>query len=135
MAAPRTILLVEGDEDVRDVTAAILDAEGFRVLVAQSGDEAVQLLGQEQVNVLFTDIVMPGINGIELARRAERLYPNLKFMFMTGYHSCFAGAGQGGAEAVSGVRNHGDAGRSVGRRINRVPPTLELNPRGRAGLH
>jgi two-component system cell cycle response regulator CpdR len=89
MAAPRTILLVEGDEDVRDVTAAILDAEGFRVLVAQSGDEAVQLLGQEQV---FTDIVMPGINGIELARRAERLYPNLKFMFMTGYHSCFADA-------------------------------------------
>jgi two-component system cell cycle response regulator CpdR len=92
MAAPRTILLVEDDEDVRDVTAAILDAEGFRVLVAQSGDEAIQLLGQEQVNVLFTDIVMPGINGIELARRAERLYLNLRFMFMTGYHSCFADA-------------------------------------------
>jgi CheY-like chemotaxis protein len=92
MIAPRTILLVEDDEDVRDATAAILDAEGFRVLVARSGEEAMQLLGQEQVDLLLTDIVMPGINGIELARRAKRLHPNLKLMFMTGYHSRFADA-------------------------------------------
>jgi two-component system cell cycle response regulator CpdR len=92
MTAPRTILLVEDDEDIRDATAAILDAEGFRVLVAGSSDEAIQLLGQEQVDVLFTDIVMPGIDGVELARQAKRLHPNLKFMFMTGYYSRFADA-------------------------------------------
>jgi two-component system, cell cycle response regulator CpdR len=92
MTSPRTILLVEDDEDIQDAAAAILDAEGFRVLVAGSGDEAIQILGQEQVDVLFTDIVMPGMNGIELARRAKRLHPNLKFMFMTGYYSCFADA-------------------------------------------
>jgi len=60
--------------------------------VARTGDEAMQLLGQQQVDVLLTDIVMPGINGIELARRAQRLHPNLKLMFMTGYSSRFVDA-------------------------------------------
>jgi CheY-like chemotaxis protein len=88
MTAPAyTILLVDDDEDIRDVTAEILDTNGYRVLPAGDGDEAMRLLGQEHVDVLFTDIAMPGISGVELAERAKLLRPDLKVLFMTGYHS------------------------------------------------
>jgi CheY-like chemotaxis protein len=86
-APPYTILLVDDDGDVREAVAAILGANGYRVLPAGSGDEAMRLLGQEHVDVLFTDITMPGISGIELAKRAKRSQPSLKILFMTGYYS------------------------------------------------
>jgi two-component system, cell cycle response regulator CpdR len=58
----------------------------------QSAEEAQQLLGLEPVDVLFADAVMSALNGSELAKRAKRLRPNLKIMFMTGYYSRAAGA-------------------------------------------
>jgi CheY-like chemotaxis protein len=85
--APYTILFVDDDEGIREVTAKLLSLNGFRMFVGQDGDEALRLLGQEHVDVLFTDIAMPGMNGIELAKLAKRLQPDLKIMFMTGYYS------------------------------------------------
>jgi CheY-like chemotaxis protein len=82
-----TILFVEDDEGVRESIAAILALNGFRLLVAQSGYEAMRLFAQEHVDVLFTDVVMPGFNGIELAKHAKQLRPDLKVLFMTAYYS------------------------------------------------
>jgi CheY-like chemotaxis protein len=82
-----TILLVDDDEDIRETTGELLSLNGFRKLVAHDGDEALRLLGQEHVDVLFTDMVMPGLDGINLAKQAKRLQPDLKIMFMTGYYS------------------------------------------------
>ncbi|HUH86174.1 MAG TPA: response regulator [Stellaceae bacterium] len=87
MATPYTILFVEDDAGVRDSTSAILAAHGFRLLVACSGAEALRYLKEEPIDVLFTDVVMPGLNGIELAKQAKRLRPRLKIMFMTAYYS------------------------------------------------
>jgi CheY-like chemotaxis protein len=59
--------------------------KGFRVLVAESAFEGLRILTQEHVDVLFCDIVMPGMSGIDLARKARQLRPTLKIVFATGY--------------------------------------------------
>jgi CheY-like chemotaxis protein len=82
-----TILFVEDDEGVRESTARSLALPGCRLLIAGGGYEALRLFAQEHVDVLFTDIVMPELNGIELAKRAKRLQPDLKVLFMTAYYS------------------------------------------------
>jgi two-component system, cell cycle response regulator CpdR len=92
MVDPYTILFVEDDQTVRESTAQILASKGFRMLVAQDGYEALRLLVENHVDVLFTDIVMPDLDGIELAKKAMLLRPDLKIMFMTGYYSRAADA-------------------------------------------
>ncbi len=87
MAAPYTILFVEDDTPVRESTAQLLVARGFRLLVADSAFEALRLIAEQHVDVLFTDIVMYGMNGIELAKKARLHQPDIKVMFMTGYYS------------------------------------------------
>jgi CheY-like chemotaxis protein len=87
MAAPYTILFVEDDTPVRESTAQLLAAKGFRLLVAESGYEALRLIAEQHVDVLFTDIVMYGMDGIELAKKARLHQPDIKVMFMTAYYS------------------------------------------------
>jgi YesN/AraC family two-component response regulator len=76
--------LVGGSEDERLSRFA---AQGFRVLTAESGVQAMRIIAQEPVDLLFTDIVMPGQDGIELAREAKKLRPDLRVLFSTGYFS------------------------------------------------
>ena len=87
MAAPLTILFVEDDTPVRESTAQLLAGMGFRLVVADSAYEALRLLAEQQVDVLFTDVVMYGMDGIELARRAKLHQPDIKIMFVTAYYS------------------------------------------------
>lgn len=94
MSAPFTVLFVEDDEGVRETTTAVLAAHGIRLLVAVGGYEALDLIAREHIDVLFTDIVMPGLNGIELAKRAKIQQPEIKIMFMTAYYSRAAEAQQ-----------------------------------------
>ncbi len=94
MAQAFTILFVDDDELVRAPVAEILSGAGFRVLVAGSASEAVRVLVREHVDVLFTDVVMPDLNGIELALHAQQLQPGIRVMFATGYFSRAADAAQ-----------------------------------------
>ena len=87
MAEALTILFVEDDQPVRAVIGEALSVKGFRVLAADNGDDAMQLLAKEHVDVLFADIVMPGFNGIELAKQAKALHPDLRIILATGYYS------------------------------------------------
>jgi two-component system, cell cycle response regulator CpdR len=73
------------DNAVRDVVVRMLSANGFGVLTASDGSEALRILGQRSVDLLFTDIVMPGMDGVELARHARQVRPGLKVLFGTGY--------------------------------------------------
>jgi len=84
---PYTVLFVEDDDSVRASTEAILRDAGFRVLVAKDGEEALKLLEKNEVHVLFSDIVMPGISGTALAEHVRQRYPAVKIMLMTGYYS------------------------------------------------
>jgi CheY-like chemotaxis protein len=85
MSIALTVLFAEDVTPIRESVMQLLALRGFRVLTATDGYEALRLLTQEEVDLLFTDIVMPGLDGIELARRAKRFSPDLKVLFTTGY--------------------------------------------------
>lgn len=82
-----TILLVEDDASVRQLTSAILTSRGYTVLTASGGAEALECAASfsGRIDLLITDVVMPGINGRELADRLKLLRPEAKVLFMSGY--------------------------------------------------
>jgi CheY-like chemotaxis protein len=86
-----TILLVDDDRDVREYMTAALENAGFTVIEAVDGVAALERLrGADQIELLLTDIRMPGIGGIELAQRATVLRPGLKVLFVSGFAHEFA---------------------------------------------
>ena len=89
-----TILVVEDDREVRDVVASLLLDEGYNVLEAGDGFEALEMLGAAPVDLLFTDVRMPGMDGYELARRAKQLHPQLPVIYTTGYSRRLPGGGE-----------------------------------------
>jgi CheY-like chemotaxis protein len=82
-----TILVVEDEADVREIVAAELTNSGYRVLTANDGREALEIIASESdIDLLFSDVVMPhGMNGDELAREARRRRPTLKVLLTSGY--------------------------------------------------
>jgi two-component system cell cycle response regulator CpdR len=79
------ILLAEDDESLRRFLAAALERAGHAVTACGDGAEAFETLRALEFDLLLSDIVMPGLDGIELAKRAADLYPKLKIMFITGF--------------------------------------------------
>ncbi|HVZ19186.1 MAG TPA: response regulator [Terriglobales bacterium] len=83
---PHRILLVEDENYVRDVACEILESEGYEVITARTGSEALEIVQQNgPVQLLLTDVVMPGMNGHELAEKLSSLHPGLKTIYMSGY--------------------------------------------------
>lgn len=84
-----SVLVVEDDDGVRDVTCRTLEMNGYRVLEAASGAEALQIMARnaDSVDLLLTDVVMPGMTGPALATEVTRLHPHVRVLFMTGYQS------------------------------------------------
>lgn len=80
-----TVLLVEDNEALRELTREMLEMDGYHVLEAETADHALELASQHPVQLLLTDIVMPQLNGRELARRIEAIRPGLKVLYMSGY--------------------------------------------------
>ena len=84
--ADEVVLVVEDDERVRALTCQMVRELGYGCLEAASGSEALRLLhGHPEVAVLFTDVVMPDMNGRELWQAAQRLRPEMKVLFTSGY--------------------------------------------------
>jgi CheY-like chemotaxis protein len=85
----KTILVVEDDDDVRDVAAGVLEAAGYRIFEASNADAAYRLLRDHpdlRIDLLFTDVVMPGrLDGVSLADAAVALRPSLKVLYTTGF--------------------------------------------------
>ena len=79
------ILLAEDDEDMRRFLVKALTKAGYDVVSFGNGLEAYERLREEPFTLLLTDIVMPEMDGIELARKASELDPDLKIMFITGF--------------------------------------------------
>ncbi|MDO9381884.1 MAG: response regulator [Hyphomicrobiaceae bacterium] len=79
------ILLAEDDDSMRGFLERALGKAGFDVIAFDNGAEAYERLKEEPFTLLLTDIVMPQMDGIELARRASELDPDLKIMFITGF--------------------------------------------------
>jgi two-component system, cell cycle response regulator CpdR len=79
------IILAEDDGDMRRFLSRALQNAGYEVISFDNGLSAYQRLREEPFELLLTDIVMPEMDGIELARRASELDPDIKIMFITGF--------------------------------------------------
>jgi two-component system, cell cycle response regulator CpdR len=79
------ILLAEDDDSMRGFLERALSRAGHQVIAFDNGKEALDRLMDEPFTLLLTDIVMPRMDGIELARRASEIDPTLKIMFITGF--------------------------------------------------
>lgn len=82
--APR-ILLAEDEDAMRSYLSRALENAGYEVVSVDRGTEAVPLLEKEHFDLLLSDIVMPEMDGIELAQRCNELSPTTKVMFITGF--------------------------------------------------
>jgi two-component system, cell cycle sensor histidine kinase and response regulator CckA len=88
--APRgteTVLLVEDDDAIRELIREILEMEGYKVLTASSGHEALQVSQEikDSIELLITDVVMPGMSGGDLSKTLAETYPEIKVLYMSGY--------------------------------------------------
>ena len=82
-----TILLVEDEAEVRELSASILRGLGYAVVEARNGREALRVITSREgeVHLLVTDVVMAGIGGIALAAQAREMCPSLRVLFVSGY--------------------------------------------------
>ncbi|MBI5526561.1 MAG: response regulator, partial [Deltaproteobacteria bacterium] len=114
--APRgrgeTIMLVEDDEPVRRSIARTLLSAGYKVIEAPTGDDAVKSCEslKNAVDLLLTDIVMPGISGVTLATAAREQCPGLKVLFCSGYTDEMLGLDFLGVEKPELIRKPVDKG-------------------------
>lgn len=80
------VLVVDDEPDVMDVAAALFRSIGYEVYTANNGFDALEILQRStDIDVLFSDVMMPNMNGIELATRARSLRPNMKILLASGY--------------------------------------------------
>jgi DNA-binding NtrC family response regulator len=81
------VLVVEDDNDLRTYLAEVLRELGYTVITANGSEQALKHLNAPatKIDLLLTDVVMPGRNGRELAQEAQRLRPGLPVLYMTGY--------------------------------------------------
>jgi two-component system, cell cycle sensor histidine kinase and response regulator CckA len=85
-SGPEMVLVVEDAEGLRDLTKRLLQRQGYTVLVAANADEAqVEFNRTPSIDVLLTDVVMPGASGPELTMRLIAQRPGLKVIYMSGY--------------------------------------------------
>jgi len=80
-----TVLLAEDDAPSRQIYYTVLNAEGYRVIEVPDGQSAIDVLNSQSVDLLVTDIMMPGMTGIELLQRAREIHPDLRAIVMTGH--------------------------------------------------
>jgi PAS domain S-box-containing protein len=82
-----TILVAEDEAVVREMVVAALERLGYRVMAASTGEEAVRLIDRlgDEIDLLLSDVVMPGMSGPDLLDRARRTQPELRAVFMSGY--------------------------------------------------
>jgi two-component system cell cycle response regulator CpdR len=88
------ILLAEDDAVMREYLARALERSGYAVTPVDRGTAAIPLIETEHFDLLLTDIVMPEMDGIELAQRAAELAPDLRVMFITGFAAVTLKAGK-----------------------------------------
>jgi len=93
------ILLAEDDESMRLYLARARERVGYHVTSVDRGTAALPILQQERFDLLLTDIVMPEMDGIELAQRAAEISPDMRVMFITGFAAVALKAGRRTPEA------------------------------------
>lgn len=82
-----TILFVDDDQIVRSLVKDVMEVEGFKVLTAENGFKALSILKNSNIDILMTDLGMPGMSGFQLASEARKLLPDIPIIMATGWES------------------------------------------------
>ncbi len=87
LAGFETVLIVEDDDSLRKLTQKSLQPHGYRILVAENGEDALRVSKEHEgtIDLLITDVVMPRMGGKEVAERLQPLHPQMKIIYMSGY--------------------------------------------------
>jgi PAS domain S-box-containing protein len=82
-----TVLVVEDEQSILDVTVTLIQMQGYRVLAARTPEEAISIAegSPDEIHLLITDVVMPGMNGRDLFDNLQRIHPDMRCIFMSGY--------------------------------------------------
>lgn len=122
---PETILLVEDEAFVRKATAEALGAAGYRLLLAKSAAEALEACRNcfHPVDLLLTDVVMPGMSGPDLAAEFQSLYPRARTLLMSGHAEQLAGRELSGYGTQCLAKPF-----SIRALLSRVREVLDANP-------
>ena len=91
MVYKETILLAEDEESVRKLIKEVLEADGYRVVEAADGEEAVNkfMENKDRIDILLLDIVMPKMSGREVYERIKKIKPDIKLLMASGYPADF----------------------------------------------
>lgn len=85
-ALPRKVLVVDDEPDLVDLAQALLSHHGLEVCIAYGGAEALEMLAADPyIDALFSDVMMPGMNGLELADAIRSHYPHIRILLTSGY--------------------------------------------------
>jgi len=79
------VLLVEDDDDNRELMAEVLASSGCEVLSSASGQDGLRTLSERSIDVVVTDVGMPGMGGLEVARAAKAIAPQVPVVVVTGW--------------------------------------------------
>jgi two-component system OmpR family response regulator len=79
------VLLVEDDDDNRELMAEVLTSSGYEVVSASSGQDGLKQLSEHSIDVVVTDVGMPGMGGLEMARAAKAIAPQVPVVIVTGW--------------------------------------------------
>ena len=85
----KRVLVVDAEKGARDLFCRVLETAGYEVASAESGEQALEILEQENFSLLLFDLNLPGIDGIELCKRVRKLLPISIIFAITGYASLF----------------------------------------------
>jgi len=80
------VLIVDDEENQRRTLSIGLKLEGFEVFMADSSTEALRLLASQSIDLAMIDLMMPGLNGLELARQLRRMFPHVRVVLSSAYH-------------------------------------------------
>jgi two-component system response regulator HydG len=81
----KTILVVDNGETIRETLVKILEREGYRVLTAEDGQAALDVLKENQINLILSDVCMPRMDGNRLLKLAKSIHPDVEVILMTGH--------------------------------------------------
>ena len=81
----KKILIVDDDADIVRIVSTMLQGQGWQVLSAYSGADALRIVGEEHPDLVLLDIMMPGMNGIEVLREARRAAPDMRVIMTTAF--------------------------------------------------
>lgn len=85
LSGSETILVVDDESGLRNLTSKILMQQGYKVLCAESGKQALEVLEKEKVDLLFSDVIMPEMDGYQLAEIVQKKYPAIKIQLASGF--------------------------------------------------